>query len=318
MRANVEWTGLFKSGPYNVLKVDGYMSFLKRIFRSKKTPPIEQVPTAPLDPRSVIGGISAVAKTHMLVGAAHSAGMGQSQDDDSYLVLTSGAEGDKGLLDFGLFCVADGFGESERGHIASAIAIRTVAHDLTQDAFLQIFEPEPSEKPMVLDELVLKSFEEANRAVLSRGAGGVTALTAALVLGDRMVIGHVGNTRAYTILGEKVECLTSDPALYRPHDGAGEVIVGGGNPRNLHHDLMTAIGKSEDIKIDIASYTVLSGSRLLLCSDGLWSAVPDDIIRDVATGSGSPQTTCEKLIETAKEAGAKDNITVVQVIFPFE
>lgn len=317
MRANVEWTGLFKSGLHNVLKVDGYMSFLKRIFRSKKTPPIEQVPTAPLDPRSAIG-ISAIAKTHMLVGAAHSAGRGQSQDDDSFLVLTSGAEGDKGLLDFGLFCVADGFGESERGHIASAIAIRTVAHDLTRDAFLRIFETEPSEEPMLLDELVRKSFEEANRAVLSRGAGGTTALTAALVLGDRMVIGHVGNTRAYTILGEKVECLTCDPALDRPHDEAGEVIERGGNPMNPHHDLLNALGKTEEIKVDIASYAVLSGSRLLLCSDGLWSVVPDDKIRDVVTGPGSPQTTCEKLIETAKETGAKDSITVVQVIFPFE
>ena len=87
---------------------------------------------------------------------------------------------------------------------------------------------------------------------------------------------------------------------------------------NPHHDLFNALGKTEEIKVDIASYAVLSGSRLLLCSDGLWSVVPDDKIRDVVTGPGSPQTTCEKLIETAKETGAKDSITVVQVIFPFE
>lgn len=292
------------------------MSFLKRLFGRKKPTTVEQISTEPLDPQALLGDISAIARHHMLVGAAHSVGTERSQGDDSFLVLTSGAEGDKGLLDFGLFCVADGSGES--GHVANSIAIRSIAHDLTRDAFLSLLQIDPNEEAQPLDELIRRSFEEANRAVLSRANGGATMLTAALVLGDQMVVGYVGNTRAYSILGDKIECITCDHSLDKPMTKIGTVKEGETINKHPQGDLLHALGVSEDFKVEVASYNVMPGSRLLLCSDGLWNDVAESKIRRIATGSGSPQTACENLIETAQKAGSNDNITVVQIIFPHE
>jgi serine/threonine protein phosphatase PrpC len=292
------------------------MSFLKRLFSVIKPAPVEQISTEPLDPQALRGYISAIARRHMLVGAAYSAGMNRNQGDDSFLVFTSGADGDEGLLDFGIFCVADGSGES--GHIASSIAIRTIAHDLTRDAFLSLLEDDPNEEAKPLDELIHRSFEEANTAVLTRADGGATMLTAALVLGDQMVIGHIGNTRAYSILGEKIECITCDQSLDKSINKNDAVKEGDAIREHPPGDLLNALGKTTDFKVDVASYNVMPGSRLLLCSDGLWNDVAESKIRLIATGSECPQTACDNLIATAQEAGSNDNITVVQVIFPHE
>lgn len=292
------------------------MAFLKRLLNAIKPSPVEQISTEPLDPQALRGYVSAVARRHMLVGAANSAGMDRDQGDDSFLVLTSGADGDEGLLDFGIFCVADGSGES--GHVASSIAIRTIAHDLTRDAFLNLLEDDPNEEAKPLDELIRRSFEEANTAVLTRADGGSTMLTTALVLGDQMVIGHVGNTRAYSILGEKIECITCDQSLDKPMAKINAVKVGEAISEYPPGNLLNALGKSADFKMDVASYKVMPGSRLLLCSDGLWNDVAESKIRRIATGSECPQTGCENLIETAQKAGSNDNITVIQVIFPHE
>jgi protein phosphatase len=55
------------------------------------------------------------------------------------------------------------------------------------------------------------------------------------------------------------------------------------------------------------------GGRLLLCSDGLWGMLSDDIIQAVLASARSPQDACQELIAAANEAGGRDNITALVV-----
>lgn len=294
------------------------MSFLKRILGRKKAPPLGHAPTAPLDPRALPSEAHLEGRRHVYVGAAHSAGMERDQDDDSFLVLSGGANGDQGLPDFGLFCVADGLGSYERGHIASAIAIRTLARVLTERAFLRLFEIEAAEGGEPLDKMVSEAFDEANQSVFALAEGGATTLTAALMLGDQLVIGHVGDTRVYSILGEKIKRLTSDHSLSQQMVEGGTISEEEAIESPHRSVLTNAMGRNDDLKVDVSSYAVLPGGSLLLCSDGLWGVVPEEEITRIVSEYHDPKTACEALVQAANDAGGPDNVTAVLIKFPKE
>lgn len=294
------------------------MSFLKWLLGGKKDSSRAHMSTAPLDPRAIPSYLHIEGRRHVLVGSAHSAGMERSHDDDSLLVIVGGADGDKGLPDFGLFCVADGLGGYECGHIASAVAVRTIAHRLTQGAFLRLLEIDPSEEDQPLDELVSRAFEEANQAVFKRAAGGATTLTAALMLGDQLVIGHVGDTRAYSIRDGGIECLTLDHSLVQQLIETGAINEEEALDSPHRSVLWNAMGKNENLEVDITSHTVTPGSCLLLCSDGLWGVISEEEITNIISEVSGPEMACEKLVRAANEAGGPDNVTVILIKFPLE
>lgn len=292
------------------------MSFLKRLLGGKKDRSRAHVSTAPLDPSLIPSDFPREERRHILVGSAHSAGMERSHDDDSLLVIVGGADGDKGLPDFGLFCVADGLGGYDYGHIASAVAVRTLAYRLTQAAFLGLLEIEPSEEVPLLDELISQAFEQANQAVFKHASGGATTLTAALMLGDRLVIGHVGDTRAYSIRDDDIKCLTIDHSLTQQLVDSG--TISNEEARDSPHRgvLWNVMGKNEDLKVDTIYYSATAGSWLLLCSDGLWGVLSEEQIKSIISRAREPQMACDKLVQTANEAGGPDNVTVVLIKFP--
>ena len=292
------------------------MSFLKWLLGGKKDLSRAHKATAPLDSRLIPSDFHREERRHILVGSAHSAGVERSHDDDSLLVIVGGADGDKGLPDFGLFCVADGLGGYDYGHIASAVAVRTIAHRLTQAAFLHLLEIEPSEEPQLLDELIDQAFQEANQAVFKHASGGATTLTAALMLGDQLVIGHVGDTRAYSIRDGEFKCLTIDHSLIQQLIDSGTISDEEALDSPHRGVLWNAMGRNEDLKVDTIYYSALPASWLLLCSDGLWGVLSEEQIKNIVSGASGPQMACDKLVRTANEAGGPDNVTVVLIKFP--
>jgi serine/threonine protein phosphatase PrpC len=255
-------------------------------------------------------------RQHVSVGAAHSAGLERSHDDDTLLVLTGGSDGHDGLLDFGLFCVADGLGGHERGDIASSVAVRTVARGLTQGALLRMFELESSDEDQPLDDLVRQAFKEANAVVLERADGGATTLTAVLLLGEQLIIGHVGDTRAYFVDGEKMEVLTTDHSLVHQLIATGAISEEEALESPHRSVLWNAMGKGEELQVDVFSHHVLHGGNLLLCSDGLWGEVSEEEIQRIVRDADNPQYACNELVDTAIRAGGSDNITTILVHFP--
>jgi serine/threonine protein phosphatase PrpC len=243
-------------------------------------------------------------------------GLERSQDDDSSLILTGGANGDKGLPDFGLFCVADGLGGYEHGRLASAIAIRTVARILMEGVFLHLLEIEPSDEAPPLDELISNAFESANQAVFELADGGATTLTAALMLDDKIVIGHVGDTRAYLINGEKIEVLTHDHSLVQRLVESGTLSEEEAQDSPHRSVLWNAMGKTEDPRVDVSYHAIIPDTYLMICSDGLWGVVEEDEIVQMVSKVSNPQVTCDMLVRTANEAGGPDNVTVILIRFP--
>ncbi len=292
------------------------MKYLKRILNKVRTLPADKIDTAPLDPSTVQEEVRVDRIQEILVGTAQSTGLERSHNEDALFVMQGSSAGEEALPNFGLFIVADGMGGHRAGEIASAISVRKVAQRITQDTVLRLFDAGDSAELPPIQEMIRKALEDANEAVVERVPGGGTTLTAALLLGHQVTIGHVGDSRAYIISENGTRVITRDHSLVERLKELGQLSedeIASHPQRNV---LYRAIGQGANLEVDVFSYPIPPEGYLLVCSDGLWSVVPEIDIQTIILESSSPQIACEKLVHAANAAGGPDNITAILVKFP--
>lgn len=210
-----------------------------------------------------------------------------------------------------LLVVADGMGGQGGGDVASAVALDSlVHHSLLDMPWLGVGTPDG-------DALLAKDVqafviacqerltEVAARKSLPPRLG--TTLTAAYLTGSRLVLMHVGDTRAYVLRAGTLHRLSQDHTL-----AAALGPKPDGTPSAGANILMNAIGGSSDSpKPELAAIPLQAGDRILLCSDGLYGPVDDARIAQILGGAAEPQAAVDALIEAALEAGGPDNVTAV-------
>jgi serine/threonine protein phosphatase PrpC len=200
-----------------------------------------------------------------------------------------------------LFAVADGLG----GHVAGDIASATVI-DALQAHDRQVDEAE-------LAEAAGRAVRDANDALRRRIkaapelAGMGSTLVALLRSGTKAAVVNVGDSRAYLLRNGVTLALTEDHTFQHLVADAGRVPD---LPERLARWLD---GRLDGRSPDIAIRTLRPGDRFLLCSDGLSSYVPYDLIHAALTTSSSPDETADQLVTLAIDQGAPDNVTVIVV-----
>ncbi len=217
----------------------------------------------------------------------------------------------------GLFIVADGMGGHEGGEIASRLAIRTVAQQILTNLLLPSFDNQELES---LQELMIDAFEEANRVIWEQAQSNQTDMgttcTAVLMLGKSLFTAHVGDSRAYTLEYGHLEQITSD------HSAVGRLIeLGQLDPAEAHehplrNQLYRTIGQQAEVEVDFAYQKVGDATHLLLCSDGLWGMLRDEVMCRTIIDSAWPHDACRELIAQANLAGGEDNISAIVVLLP--
>lgn len=217
------------------------------------------------------------------------------------------ANEDSFLADGPSFLVADGMGGYESGDRASA-AVVAAFRDRFADAELGDFTG-------VNAALIEADDRVADVAAqTTRGAGSTAA---GIVMVDHggipyWLVFNVGDSRVYRHRGSELEQLTVDHSLGQQLVERGELA-----PADLatfpHRNVITrAIGASDSLA-DSWLVPVINGERLLICSDGVHGEIDDESIRAVLTLNGQPEQAASVLVERAKAAGGRDNITVVIV-----
>ncbi len=203
-----------------------------------------------------------------------------------------------------LFAVADGMG----GHHAGEIASRLAAAALREDGG----------RGEGGEEHVAALIQEANRRVHERQAddpslsGMGTTITAALVVGDTIAIGHVGDSRAYRIRAGELEQLTEDHSLVAELQRSGKLSPEEAASHPQRSVITRALGTDPDVDVDTFTVEARAGDVYLLCSDGLTSMVDDEEIRSIVEQHGDDLARATKeLIRRANKGGGEDNITVV-------
>jgi protein phosphatase len=138
-----------------------------------------------------------------------------------------------------------------------------------------------------------------------------TTLTVAGVLSNHLLVGHIGDSRAYLLSGNKLRQLTRDHTLAQALIDAGMANHNDAATRSMRHVLTGAVGsKGEWMEPQIEWSKLSRGDVLMLCTDGLTEMVDDHTIQCVLADAKSPQNACEDLIALALSAGGLDNITV--------
>ncbi len=274
------------------------------------------VSTVPLsDSASLAGSKSGprLEPQQLVSGCGQSIGKQREHNEDSLFAFSATIGGGAGSSPLGLFIVADGMGGHQYGEVASATAVRTMVNYLLKRFHAYLVDPS-GEMEEPLQEMMRAAITEAQLAVTRAAPGSGTTLTAALVLGQQMTIGHVGDSRAYALRREgQVELLTRDHSLVKRLEELGQITSDEAAAHPQRNVLYRALGQGEVLEPDIFTSSFPQSGTLLICSDGLWSVIPDHSLYKIVTSAPDLQTACQQLIAAANEAGGPDNISAVLV-----
>ncbi|MGD1993138.1 MAG: protein phosphatase 2C domain-containing protein [Anaerolineae bacterium] len=251
------------------------------------------------------------------IGWSTDVGLVRGQNEDALLILESYQEGDQPLPPFGFFAVADGMGGHQSGEIASSLAVRSATGYIVREIYqYTLSDAEPSSARLSLLEALVGAVNQANADVASTVPGGGTTLTCALVIGRRVYIAHVGDSRAYLAFDGRLEQLTQDHSLVDRLMTLGELTEEEAANHPQKNVLYRAVGQSGGLEVDTYFRSLPEGARLLICTDGLWGLLGDEHMAEIISTAESPQDACDALVVSANEAGGRDNITAVLVELP--
>jgi serine/threonine protein phosphatase PrpC len=259
------------------------------------------------------GNISQLAPG-LHVGKLSDIGKIRERNEDSFYAIESLLHHNYDRERFGLFIVADGMGGHQKGEVASSLAVRTAAQCILKDIYLPyIVNNNQGSANRPINEVLIEAVESANSVVQETVPDGGTTLTIAVVMGHSAYIAHVGDSRVYWFNQGTLKQITKDHSLVQRLVELGQETAEGALTHPQRNVLYRAIGQGTAMEVDIYVQHLPPGSSLLLCSDGLWGPVKNDLLREILSISTTPQEACEHLITKANKNGGEDNITAVIV-----
>ena len=268
---------------------------------------------------SIIGHADEVSSNGgptMRVATRCDLGAVRERNDDSCLVFASEAGGHFPMLPFGLYIVADGMGGHANGHIASKIASRAAARYILNKIYMPLLQSE-SAPTHPIQEVIVDAVQAANMAVYQQDpeSDSGTTLTVALVLGRRLHIGHVGDTRLYLLADGEFKAITTDHSLVQRLQDVGQLTAEQATMYGYRHVLLRAIGQEAEVEIDTFMRLLPKKGKLLLCTDGLSGLLSDKEMQAILEQDISLEQMVDELYDAAMSAGGYDNITAVLVDF---
>lgn len=257
-----------------------------------------------------------------LVGAQTNTGVVRSNNEDSIYAFFTKLDDTESIPTLGIFILADGAGGHLNGEVASSLTLRTVAKALIKDIYLPLLDKADMNDPdrPTISDVITEAMQEADRLVREQVTDGGCTCTVAVITGNIVNIGHVGDSRLYVINGEDVERITRDHSVVGRLVEIGEVQPEDAKDHPQRSILYRGIGMGHDnvMDVDIMRKRLKTGDHVLLCSDGLWDMVDDDKIREIVLKAATPQHACKQLITRANLNGGDDNISVIVVTGPKE
>jgi protein phosphatase len=259
------------------------------------------------------------ASLRMRIGALTHTGMVRELDEDSLLAMELTMMRSALPRTWGLFIVADGMGGHSAGEVASDLALRG-AYEVVQSAYLSpTVDADTPEEEAQLKDVVKRAVRQANEYVLrearARGNDMGTTLTMALVVGDRAIIGNVGDSRTYLLRDGALQRISKDHSLVQRLVDLGQIGADDVYTHPQRNAVLRSLGDKSEIEIDIFSQRLRPGDALVLMSDGQWEMTRDPQMAEIINTNDDPQAACAALIAAANAAGGEDNITTVLVRF---
>ena len=224
-----------------------------------------------------------------------------------------------GDVESGLLVLADGMGGYQAGEVASEIAVLTIVAELKESlADFRSGRVDVASGMQVESLLMRGAVDKANADIYHvsqtqpQCAGMGTTLVVALFTNDRVLVGHIGDSRMYRFRGGELHQLTEDHSLLQEQINFG-LITPEQAKYSTNKNLVTrALGVDPEVELELHEYPVLPGDIYLICSDGLTDLVEDaDIHLTLATLNANLELAAKQLVQLANDNGGNDNISVI-------
>jgi PPM family protein phosphatase len=221
--------------------------------------------------------------------------------------------------DLGLLAVADGMGGHNAGEVASRVAIEAVSSFLQKSAasddFTWPFGVNPSMS--FAANRLMTAVKIANRRVFRESEGRAdyigmgTTLVAVLAEGSHLSFASVGDSRIYAMGGSELRQLSRDDSWVVMLSGEQGLDASALQKHPMRHVLTSVLGARPEVDVSVSEFDLVEGQTVLLCTDGLHGAVPDELILSILRSEPDLEQAAHVLVQTALERDGRDNITVL-------
>jgi serine/threonine protein phosphatase PrpC len=224
----------------------------------------------------------------------------------------------------GIAVLADGMGGMNAGEVASSMSVHVVVDELVGfvdgASTLQSADIEEDEQPSSEIGFMQATVEKANSAVFHvsqtqpqcRGMG--TTIVATLFQDDKVVVGHIGDSRLYRFCNGELDQITKDHSFVQELIDKGLYTKEEARSSSQKNVVTRAVGIAPTVEVEVNVHDVLPDDLYLLCSDGLTDLVPDkDIRRSIDLFGNDLAGMADHLVEIANASGGKDNISIILI-----
>jgi PPM family protein phosphatase len=219
--------------------------------------------------------------------------------------------------ELGLATLADGMGGYNAGEVASGIAVAMVPAEIRK---LSANRPLHELSEGEVQQMVTAQASKVNAAIYAAAqnqanySGMGTTLVIAYWHGDRVTIGHLGDSRCYRLRGDQIRALTRDHSWIQEQIDAGLMTYEQARASKKRNLVTRACGIDPNVVPEVHTHDVLPGDIYVLCSDGLYDMVSDDSIHLTVSSLKSNLTlAAQQLVQQANDNGGRDNISVILV-----
>jgi len=253
------------------------------------------------------------------VGAASNVGMVRELNEDSLLTIDLKLDVAGRAINGGLYVVSDGMGGHAAGEIASSLAVQSMANAVNRSLLELSVDSTGGVSDEQLADLAKRAVEQANRAVYEegrrRGNDMGCTLTFGLALGDRCVVGNVGDSRTYLLRNGELQRISKDHSLVQRLVDMGQIQPDEVYTHPHRNAIMRSLGEKEQVEVDLFPVRLEPGDILFCCSDGQWEMIRDPRMAEMIMAAQDMQTAAEQLVAEGNQNGGDDNITAVLVKF---
>ena len=235
------------------------------------------------------------------VGFRTDKGVSRAHNEDSVFVLP----------DRDLYMVADGVGGQNSGELASRMAVSYMAEYAAAHPIGDV------KNEAELRDYFMKLLSGANELIFVKACrerkneGMATTALLCYIRGGKAYFVNVGDSRAYLVRSGRLFQITRDHTIIRERIDNGELTPEQAKDHPDRHAITRAVGGEPKIKPDFYSVDVFSGDTIVLCTDGLYGEVGEDVIAGLAGKSKTMHGLAKDLVDSANMNGGGDNISVV-------
>ncbi len=209
--------------------------------------------------------------------------------------------------------LADGMGGYNAGEIASGMATAFIKSEMSR----WLSEAGKQAKIKEIRRALEICVDNANKSIYNAAnsnaqySGMGTTLVVAVFQGEKVMLGHIGDSRCYRLRGGEFAQITKDHSLLQEQIDAGLLTVEQAATSSYKNLVTRALGVDDAVALDLNEFDVEPGDLYMMCSDGLSDMVDDNEIASILDSEQTMEQKADQLIAVANEHGGRDNISVL-------